>query len=360
MSDLLVINGSQGEGGGQILRTSLSLAAVTGQPVQIINIRAGRSRPGLAAQHLTVARAMAAICGGQLQGHTLGSQSLTFIPGPLIGGNHAFDVSLESPSAGSTCLIIQALLPPLLYASQDSEITLHGGTELPWSPVYQYLREIFTPLVRSMGGDYAIHRVRAGWYPAGGGEVRLQVRPLGQPLRPLKLPGRGELSSLICHSLISDRLPSHVLTRQYQACRLALGPAGRQMVAETHKTPSLSPGTTCLAMARFASGATGGYTALGARGKPAEQVGAEAGEGLRQFLRGGATVDHFLADQLLIYAALAQGESNYVAPEATSHLRTNAAVIQQLLGVTTHFATTAQGLQVRLTGITQQPAKGDV
>jgi RNA 3'-terminal phosphate cyclase (ATP) len=360
MFDLLVIDGSQGEGGGQILRTSLSLAAVTGRPVQLVNIRAGRSRPGLAAQHLTAARAVAAICGGQLQGQALGSQTITFTPGPLTGGAYAFDVSLESPSAGSTCLIVQALLPALLFARQDSEITLHGGTELPWSPVYQYLHEIFTPLVRSMGGDFAVNRGRAGWYPAGGGEVRIQVRPLEQPLRPLQLLARGELTSLICHSLISDRLPNHVLTRQYQACRLALGPPGRQMVAETHKTPSLSPGTTCLAMARFASGATGGYTALGARGKPAEQVGAEAGEGLRQFLRGGATVDHFLADQLLLYAALAQGESMFVAPEATNHLRTNAAVIEQLLGVVTHFETTAQGLQVRLTGVSQQPAKGEL
>ena len=357
MADTISIDGSQGEGGGQILRTSLALAAVTGQAVRLSNIRRGRPKPGLAAQHLTSCRAVAAACGGELAGDRLGSQAIELHPRKRAGGEYLFDVSAESASAGSTGLVFQALLPPLLFAGQASHLILRGGTDVPWSPVYYYLTEVFAPIVRMMGAQFTLMRKRAGWYPAGGGEIEAEIQPLTAKLQPMTMTARGELRSLTCHSLSSDRLPWHIVTRQGQGARQALGLEGRSLVCETEQLPSSSPGTTCLAVARFERGA-GGFTALGKRGKPAEEVGAEAGLALRDFLRGRATVDEHLADQLLLYAALAEGTSVYLAPQATEHLHTNALVLRQLVGVETQIVDSPEGARVSLTGLGLKPDEG--
>lgn len=345
MTDIITIDGSHGEGGGQMLRTSLSLSAVTGCGLRLINIRAGRPKPGLAAQHLIACRAAAAVCGGDLSGAEVGSQQIELRPGTPCGGEYLFEIG----TAGSTNLVLQAILPPLLFARHPSHVTLRGGTDNPWSPVYAYLQEVFLPTLRRMGPQVRLQRNRAGWYPAGGGEIEMWVEPLKAPLQPLQLLERGALEALICHSLASDRLPQHILTRQCSGVREALGDSGQALQSIEESLPAYSPGTTCLAAVRFDNGA-GGFTALGARGKPAEQVGAEAGEQLALFLAQKATVDERLADQMLLYAALSKGTSEYLSPRLTGHLGTNADVIRELVGTLTTFAETPDGVRVTTNG----------
>lgn len=354
MADILAIDGAAGEGGGQILRTTLTLAAVTRRAVRITNIRAGRRSPGLAAQHVVACKALAAATGATLEDAFLHSEEIVFHPGPLQGGDFHFDVSEECPSAGSVTLILQAMLPALLFAAEPSTVTIHGGTEVPWSPVFDYFSEVYAPLLRRFGACFAVERQRAGWYPAGGGIVHARVEPLRAPLQGQDLRDRGELRTLCCHSTVERRLPAHIVSRQIEGVAEALGPWGPQLQPTEGQLRARNPGTTCLAQATFERGAAG-YSALGKSGKPAEQVGAEAGEPLRAFLEGRATVDERLADQLLLPAALAAGPTTYISPLATSHLTTNALVLSQLLGLETTMASTPDGIQVTLTGLGLEP-----
>ena len=354
MNDLIVIDGSHGEGGGQMLRTSLSLAAVLGKPVRIIAIRAGRPKPGLAPQHLTACRAVAAVCRGELQGDELRSQTIELRPDTVQGGSFTFDVADITPSAGSAGLILQAILPPLLFARQASHVVLRGGTDVPWSPVFSYLQDVFVPMLTRMGASVDLERNRAGWYPAGGGEIEAWIEPLAEPLRPLVLLEPGAARHMSCQSVVSERLPRHIGERQCQGAAeqvKGLGPV------KTHEEQLRSggPGTTCVAMVTFDQGA-GGFTALGERGKPAEEVGADAGRQLREFLATGAPVDERLADQLQLYCALAAGQSSYVTPRLTGHLQTNAEVIAQLTGVRCAFSEVGRNIRVDILGLGLQPA----
>lgn len=345
MSGIITIDGSQGEGGGQMLRTTLSLAAVTGRAVRLINIRAGRPKPGLAAQHMMACRSVAEACGGRLEGAEIGSQQVELQPGQPAGGEFRFDIG----TAGSTNLVLQSILPPLLFASHPSHVVLTGGTDNPWSPVYSYLQEVFLPTLARMGAQVRLQRNRAGWYPRGGGEIEAWIEPLRTGLQPLVLSERGPLQALICHSLAADHLPTHILTRQCQGVREQLGDLGATMQCLEESLPAYSPGTTCMVAARFDNGA-GGFTAFGERGKPAEVVGGEAGGHLARFLRQEATVDERLADQLQLYAAICGGASEYYSPRLTGHLHANAQVIEQLLGVSTHFEETRRGVRVSIAG----------
>jgi len=353
MSEVLVIDGSRGEGGGQMLRTSLSLAAVLGKPVRIVNIRAGRPKPGLAAQHLTACRAVAAVCQGRLEGDALRSRAIALQPGDLAGGNFVLDVADVAPSAGSAGLILQAILPPLLFARQASHVVLRGGTDVPWSPVFTYLQDVFVPTVARMGVAVELQRNRVGWYPVGGGEIEAWVEPLTGPLRPLTLEVRGQGWRLSARSTVSERLPRHIAERQNQAAAAQVPGLGEVKQREEHLR-SGGPGTTCVTVAAFDHGG-GGFTALGERGKKAEEVGAEAGRQLRDFLASEATVDERLADQLQLYCTLADGPSSYVTPRLTGHLQTNADVIEQLTGVRCVFGEAGRNVRVDIPGIGWQP-----
>jgi RNA 3'-terminal phosphate cyclase (ATP) len=216
---MLHIDGSYGEGGGQILRTSLSLAAITGQPIRIDRIRANRKKPGLAIQHLTAVRATAAICQAQVQGDAVGSTKLEFIPGSLPqAGHYTFDVAQTTGagSAGAVTLILQTILLPLALATGDSVVTLKGGTHLPWSPPILYIEHVYLPALRQMGLQAQV-QVRAwGWYPRGGGEVELRVTGGGgnvaSPLSGLQLLERGALQQVRGLAIVTE-LPSHIPQR---------------------------------------------------------------------------------------------------------------------------------------------------
>lgn len=325
------IDGSYGEGGGQVLRTSLSLSVLLGAELEIHSIRAGRSKPGLAAQHVTCVRAAAAICRAEVRGAEVGSQTVRFAPAALRGGQYVFDVSAVKPSAGSVGLVLQTVLPALLYAAEPSHLVLRGGTNVPWSPCFEYLRDVFLPTVERAGVRATIERLRGGWYPAGGGELSVAITPLRAPLRPFLMPKPGPLRRLSVTSTVSAGLPEHILKRQTNAALQCLPSELSRRAKRVEERPEGGPGT-CLCLAAEHERGHAGASALGERGKPAETVGKEAGAALADYLASGAAVDRHLADQLLLYAALAEGESVISGECCTEHLTTNAWVIHQFLG----------------------------
>ena len=271
---MLHLDGSYGEGGGQILRTSLSLSAMLGAPVRIERIRAGRPKPGLRPQHLTAVRALARITGAEVEGAELHSQELTFKPRAPQPGNYRFDVAEKTGSAGSVTLIAQALLPPLLKCAGPSTLVLRGGTHVPWSPTAHYLMQVFLPALAEMGAQVSLTLERWGWYPRGGGELRLSVNPC---------PGFQGVD--VAHGLRSPRvsgpfprprrLPEHVARRQAARLQERLGP---ELPVELVAAGGLDPGSLV-----FIWGPRAGFSALGARGKPAEQVADEAADAYLAF-----------------------------------------------------------------------------
>jgi RNA 3'-phosphate cyclase len=323
---MIAIDGSYGEGGGQVLRTSLSISALLGCELRLGNIRAGRAKPGLAPQHLASVRAAATVCSASVRGDEIGSQELEFRPGVVRGGRWRFAVG----TAGAATLVLQTVLPALLFADEPSHVDIQGGTNVPWSPAQEYVAHVFLPALSQMGAQVAFECLMPGFYPRGGGRIEARVTPVARALRPLDWRARGQLRSLSAWSVAEARLPAHIVRRQMEAAREALGSAGLR----THEArpESHSPGTALTIAASFERGMAG-FGALGARGKRAEDVGREAGEEAARFLARRASVDRHLADQLLLYAALAGGETRFVTEEVTEHLRTNAWVIQQFLDV---------------------------
>ncbi|MEJ5330300.1 MAG: RNA 3'-terminal phosphate cyclase [Desulfobaccales bacterium] len=319
---MLYLDGSYGEGGGQIVRTSLSLAALVGEAVRIENIRAGRPKPGLKAQHLTAVKALARISGAEVKGAELNSLELTFIPGRVQAGHYVFDVAETMGSAGSVSLVAQAILPALLFAPGKSTVIIKGGTHVPWSPPVHYLLHVFLPLLARLGAQVRLSLERWGFYPRGGGQVRLEVTPVTSlaPVELLTPATRGELQALSA----AGRLPEHVRRRQAARLRERLG-AGLP-VAEA-EADSLDPGSLV-----FLWGPGAGFSALGARGKPAEQVADEAVDAFLHYEARQAALDRHGADQLVLYLAQARGPSRFTTEAVTSHLLTNIWVIEQFLG----------------------------
>jgi RNA 3'-terminal phosphate cyclase (ATP) len=321
---MLVLDGSYGEGGGQILRTALSLSALGGQPVRITDIRAHRPQPGLKAQHLTAVRALAQITRAEVAGAELGSRDLIFRPREPRSGSYLFDVAEKTGSAGSVTLLAQALLPVLLRGTGPSALVLRGGTHVLWSPPAHYLLYVFLPALAELGAKVAMTIDRWGWYPRGGGEVRLEIAPAAT-LKGLDWRRPPEPSSLKAISAAS-RLPEHVGRRQAGRLKERLGEA---LPVELLQVSSLDPGSFVMVWEPRA-----GFAALGARGKPAEQVADEAADACLTFTERRAGVDRHLADQIALFLALAAGPSTISTEAVTSHLLTNVWVIEQFLGPT--------------------------
>jgi len=329
------IDASYGEGGGQILRSALSLAALTGQTVRLVNIRAGRPNPGLQAQHLTAVQAVAQICSASLEGAELGSRTLTFSPGKSPqAGRYVFDVAeaRKLGSAGSTGLVFQTILLPLALADGESRVTLRGGTHTAWAPPFDYLVHVYLPTLARLGVDAEIAIGRWGWYPQGGGEVQAIVRGRGfdrRPFTPLQLTDRGPLKRLWGLSATSN-LPDHIGERQRQRVIETLQQHGLKPHIQLVRAPSPGPGT-CVIIFAHCEHSTAGFTAYGQRGKPAEKVAEEACQAFLRWYKSNAAVDPHLADQLVLPLALAEGPSAFTTSEITNHLRTNIWVVEHFL-----------------------------
>jgi RNA 3'-terminal phosphate cyclase (ATP) len=321
---MLHLDGAHGEGGGQLVRTSLSLAALLGEPVKITDIRAGRAKPGLRPQHLTGVKALAHIARAEVEGASLGSRELTFKPRAIRGGDYFFDVAEKTGSAGAVTLVAQALLPLFLAAREPTILTVRGGTHVAWSPPAHYLMHVFLPALAEMGGNISLTLTRWGWYPRGGGEVRLTVNPVARLASQqwLAPPVPADFQALSAAS----QVPYHVIQRQAKRLQERLGSG---LPVATEEAASLDPGSLV-----FLWGPRAGFSALGARGKPAEKVADEAVGEFLSFQRSQAALDRHLADQIVLYLARAAGTSVFTTAEITSHLITNLWVIEQFLGPT--------------------------
>ena len=326
----IYVNGSAGEGGGQILRTSVALAALLGAALEIDRIRAHRKKPGLRPQHLTAVEAVARITGAAVEGATLGSCRLHLRPGSIRGGDYVFDVAQVQRSAGSVGLLLQAVLPVLAFASTPSSLVLRGGTHVPWSPPAEYLRQVFTPTVEAMHLHIELETEEWGWYPEGGGRMRAAVAPV-PILQALDLTERGELEEIVGLSAVSN-LPRQIAARQREQALGQLEAAGLDAGIEQTSCPSPGKGTAVFLLARYER-ALAGFSALGARGKPAEQVADEAVAELLAHHRTAAAVDPFLADQVVLYMALAGGRSAVTVSRISQHLLTNIQVVERFLPV---------------------------
>lgn len=320
---MLVLDGSYGEGGGQILRTALALAALTGKTVRLENIRAGRDRPGLRPQHLTAVQALARITRASLTGADIGATALTFAPRGIFPGSYTFDVAATQSSAGSVSLIAQTLLPVLNRAESPSSLIIRGGTHVPWSPPAHYLSAVFLPALREMGTVAGLDITRWGFYPQGGGEIHLRLQPAPR-LKAVTWTQSPELPHFQGLSAAAN-LPPHVVRRQSQSLRRH---AEQSLPIQEEFAAGRGKGSFA-----FLWGPHAGFSALGARGKPAEQVAAEAAQEMKTFLATQAAVDRHLADQIILYAALAEGLSSLTTECLTSHLLTNIWVVEQFLPV---------------------------
>jgi RNA 3'-terminal phosphate cyclase (ATP) len=323
---VLSLDGSHGEGGGQVLRTALSLAVTLNRPVTITNVRAKRPRPGLLPQHLTAVRALAAVSDAEMQGAELHSTALCFVPRRTRGGTYRFDVA----TAGAVSLVFQALLLPLGLAEVPSHVTLVGGTHTTWSPPFHYLAETFLPALAEMGVRAEAALRRWGWYPRGGGELEARITPIARTaLLGFVAEKRDERAAIRGLSVVSH-LPGSIAERQRRRAADRLAAAGvRAEIAIEDGAPAFGAGTLVFLALRGRAG----FSALGRRGLPAEQVADAAVEPLLAYLASGAAVDEHLADQLVPFCALANTESIFTCPAVSLHLETIAWVVRQFLPV---------------------------
>ena len=323
--ETIFVDGSAGEGGGQILRTSLTLSCVTGKSLHIENIRAARRNPGLAKQHLSCVRAACQICNGQSQGATKGSKVLDFQPGPVQSGDFHFDIG----SAGSASLVIQTLLPALFLADKPSTVTVTGGTHHPLAPPFDFLNETFLPAIATAGFHGDCKLIKHGFFPAGGGKITFDVQPWRQQPRQIIDLCQPSEQFQIHARIYTAKLPPHIAQRQ----RKLLLQSGLNIQDVEHIEVEDSDGPGNCVMIRLCGGKrTTVFTAFGMRGKPSEQVISEVVSLAENFLAPAAAIDRFLADQLLIYMALTKAGS-FTTNELSSHLQTNMEVIKKFLPV---------------------------
>jgi len=325
----LVIDGGHGEGGGQILRTALALAALTGRALRIDQIRVNRPRPGLAAQHLAAVHLAAALCRAQLAGDVLGSTRIEFRPTrPAQAGSYVHDVASERAggSAGSVSLLLQTALLPLALADGDSELVLRGGTHLPWSPPYDYLAEVYLPVLSRFGLGVELALIRSGWYPIGQGEIRARIRGRSV-VASQDLTERGPIRRIRGRALAVN-LPAHIAQRMADRARALLEADGLVVDIVPQRLTAACAGAGLFLTADYER-VPAGFSALGKRGKPAEEVAEDAVRDLVAHHRATGALDRHLGDQMLLPAALASGESRFTVAQVTRHLTTNAWVIEQ-------------------------------
>ena len=321
--DRIEIDGSFLEGGGQILRMSVAISAVTGKPIRIYNIRAKRSPPGLRAQHMNAVRALAQLADADVKGLGIGSKEIEFDPGSLKGGSFKIDVG----TAGSTSLVLQALMPAMSFSQAKTYVEIKGGTNNPMAPAVEYLQGVLLPVVSKMGCEGSIELLRRGFYPRGQGVVRATVEPV-KALKPIVMEKLGEIEEIRGISY-SSRLPAHIVERMARSAERALTEAGYKNVKidlealqVNDRRCAANPGCGIILFAKSKEDAILGADSLGELGKPAEKVGAEAAKGLLKQLAAEAPVDRYLADQIIIYMSLAHGRSAIRTSELTLHALT--------------------------------------
>jgi RNA 3'-terminal phosphate cyclase (ATP) len=321
---MLTIDGDMGEGGGQVLRTALTLSLCKQKAFRITNIRKRRRKPGLQRQHLAAVEAAAAISRAAIEGAEIGSQELLFTPRGVIADNYRFAIG----TAGSTTLVAQTILPPLMLAHGPSTITLEGGTHNPLAPPFDFLEQVFCPLLNRMGPKVTARLERPGFYPRGGGIIHLEIQP-AITLQPLALTERGKIQRLHAVILLA-RLPEHIAERERNVITQLSGMADEQVMIRHAET---SPGPGNAIMITVASEhLTELFTSYGVRGVPAERVAETVVQEVQNYLKSGVPVGEHLADQLLIPTALAGGGA-FITGRPSLHTMTNIEVINHFTGI---------------------------
>lgn len=317
------IDGSRGEGGGQVLRTSLALSMITGTPIRIVNIRARRSKPGLMRQHLTAVQAAAAVSKAKVEGAAVGSREITFTPSTVTPGNYRFSIG----TAGSTTLILQTVLPALILSSGPSRLKLEGGTHNPLAPPFEFLDRAFLPLLQRMGPSVDVQLHRAGFYPAGGGSLSVTIHPV-EKVQGLDLLERGEIRNRR-GTVLHANLPAHIADREVK--KLGELTSWDPASFEIHHVDSAGPGNAVL-LELESENVTEVFTAFGEVGVSAENVAEKAVREMRDYLKADVPVGEHLADQLLLPLALA-GSGSYRSLPLSLHARTQVELIPEFLGV---------------------------
>lgn len=348
---MLTIDGAFGEGGGQIARMAAALSALTSKPVRVENVRANRKNPGLAAQHVTAIQAVAALCGARLVGVAVGSRAFELHPGPLRGGSFQFDVG----TAGSVTLVLQACLVPAFHVG-DVELTIRGGTDVPWSPPLDYFQHVFLDLLRRMGAQATIEVSLRGYYPRGGGLVRALVQR-ASAWNPLWLGGHEDVRRIEGRAHASN-LPAEVVHRmKHAALRRLTGFADVRVAGDTlGPDRAVGPGGAIVLWAETERTVLGG-SALAERGKRAEKVGEEAAQALLREIESAATLDLHAADQLLPYAAMARGPSEFLVGQISKHSETMMWLLGSILG--TRFDVRQEGVATRIRVVPAESAPAD-
>ena len=322
---MVEIDGAIGEGGGQVLRSALTLSIMTEQPTRIVNIRSRRSQPGLLPQHLKSVDAAAAISKAHVEGAHLGSTSLLFEPGEIRSGRYKFDIG----TAGSTSLVLQTIFLPLCKASSASTVIITGGTHVPWAPCHHFLAWHWLEMMKAIGFSADIKLDQAGFYPEGGGRITATIRP-ASGISPLRMVERGKPTGIHGLSAVAN-LSNEIAERQKRRALQRLQPQFPNVRIKIEQLPSKYKGTVLLLIAEYES--NNGYAqccfySLGQLGKPAERVADEAVDAFLTFRSTGAAVDQYLADQLLLPLAFASRDSEIHTSQITPHLLTNAEIIR--------------------------------
>ncbi len=322
---MLEIDGSFGEGGGQVLRTSLSLSCLLNKPFRIFNIRIKRKKPGLMPQHLMGIRALKLISNAKVEGDSVGSTELIFEPKDVKAGDYVFDIG----TAGSISLLLQALLPPLIFAKDRSSLSLRGGTHVPFSPTFHYINEVFIPVLHKLGIEIKADIESYGFYPKGGGKVKVEITPADRIIGT-NLLDRGEIKSIKGISGVGN-LPLSIAERQKDSAVKVLASQGLKAEIESIAVPAFGNGTFIFLKAETEN-CIAGFSSLGERGKRAELVGEEVAKSFLDYYLTNMCLDPHLADQIVLYLSIAHGESSFTTSEITNHLFTNLWVMERFLG----------------------------
>ncbi|MCD6108227.1 MAG: RNA 3'-terminal phosphate cyclase [Thermoplasmata archaeon] len=326
---MIKIDGSYGEGGGQIVRTAVALSAVTGKPVEIVNIRANRPNPGLRAQHLTTIKCIQEISNADVKGLSVGSKQVTFIPNKIEGDDYKFDIG----TAGSITLVFQAALLATFQSDKPFSLRLKGGTDVKWSPSWDYFSQVFLRLVRKMGINVSAELVRRGYYPEGDGEAILRVNP-SNDIIPFDVTSRQSFEKVegIIHI---SKLPEHISKRMKHAAKKIFVKYGIKDNVKIEKVENAVCEGVGITLWSQSEETILGNTILGEKGLPAENIGETAARNIVNEITSGATLDTYAADQLLPYMALAKerGESVFLVRNLSNHAKTNMWLIKHFLDV---------------------------
>jgi len=321
---VLEIDGSYGEGGGQILRNAVAFSTIIGKPIKITNIRANRPNPGIKAQHYVAIKSIKEISNAETENLEIGSSKLTFIPGDFKGGNHKFDIG----TAGSITLVFQALILACLKTNVEINIRLNGGSDVKWAPTWDYFQHVFIPIIKNIGVSVDTKLIKRGYYPKGGGEAEITIYPFSN-IKPLKLDKKIEFS--IVKGIVNiGQLPNNISKRIKQSAIKTLLKSNLQSDIEVEENSTLSPGTG-ITLWTESNNVILGSSVLGERGITSEEIGKNVAKNLLGEIESNSTLDIYAFDQLLPYMSISKGVSSCTIKKISNHAQTNMWLIKQFL-----------------------------